>query len=133
MTILHACSEPQFTEHMRSVLAEANETPRSVDITAGYFHLSGFSQAAGLPATRPGRVRILTGRTGAPTRDGTAAGYSPRESVSGYHAGQDRRDENVARDATVDNVSRNAAAQPEDAASEESIERFQMIRFLATK
>ena len=35
MTILHAHSDPQFTEHLRSVLAEANGQPHSVDIAVG--------------------------------------------------------------------------------------------------
>ena len=77
MTIPHAHSEPQFTEHLRSVLAEANGQPHSVDIAVGYFYLSGFTQVADLLATRPGKVRILIGRTDTPTRAEIAAGYSP--------------------------------------------------------
>ena len=41
MTILHTRSEPRFTEHLRSVFAEANGTPHSVDNAVGYFYLSG--------------------------------------------------------------------------------------------
>ena len=77
MTIPHAHSEPQFTEHLRSVLAEANGQPHSVDIAVGYFDLSGFTQVADLLATRPGKVRILIGRTDTPTRAEIAAGYNP--------------------------------------------------------
>ena len=51
MTILHARSEPQFTEHLRRVLAEANETPHSADVAAGYFYLSGFDRVAEPPAS----------------------------------------------------------------------------------
>ena len=69
----------------------------------GYFYLSGFTQVADLLATRPGRVRILIGRTDTPTR---------QEITAGYHDGQNRRDETAARDATLDNVGRNAAVQP---------------------
>ena len=118
MTILHARSDPQFTDHLRSVLSEANGQPHSVDIAVGYFYLSGFTQVADLLATRPGRVRILIGRTDTPTRQEIIAGYNPGEAATGYHDGQSRRDETAARDATMDNVGRNAAAQPQDDASE---------------
>ena len=121
MTILHAHSDPQFTEHLRSVLAEANGQPHSVDIAVGYFYVSGFTQVADLLATRPGKVRILIGRTDTPTRQEIAAGYNPSEPASGYHAGQNRRQEVDIRDATLDNVGRNAAAQPQDHASEAGI------------
>ncbi len=121
MTILHADSEPQFAEHLRSVLAEANGQPHSVDVAVGYFYLSGFAQVADLLETRPGQVRILIGRTDTPTRQEILAGYSPRESADGYHAAQNRRDETEARDKTLDNVGRNAAAQPQNDASEEGI------------
>ena len=53
MTILHTRSDSQFTEHLSSLLAEANGTPHSVDIAVGYLYLSGFAQAADLLATRP--------------------------------------------------------------------------------
>ena len=121
MTILHAHSAPKFTDHLRSVLAEANGTPHSVDIAVGYFYLSGFTQVADLLATRPGRVRILIGRTDTPTREEIISGYSASEPTAGYHARQNRRDETAARDATLDNVGRNAAAQPQDDASEAGI------------
>ena len=39
MTILHANSDPQFTEHLRSILNEANGQPHSIDIAVGYFYL----------------------------------------------------------------------------------------------
>ncbi len=58
MTILHAHSDPQFAEHLRSILAEANGQLHSVDIAVGYFYLSGFTQVADLLATRPGKDRI---------------------------------------------------------------------------
>ena len=54
MTILHARSETQFTEHLRSVLAEANGVPHSVDIAVDYFYLSGFNQVADPLAGRRG-------------------------------------------------------------------------------
>ncbi len=121
LTILHAHSDPQFTEHLRSVLAEANGQPHSADIAVGYFYLSGFARVRDLLATRPGRVRILIGRTDRPTRSEILAGYNPQESRDGYHAAQNRRDETAARDETVDNVGRNAAAQPQDDSTEEGI------------
>ena len=121
MTILHAHSDPQFAEHLRSVLAEANGQPNSVDIAVGYFYLSGFNRVADLLATRPGQVRILIGRTDTPTRREIAAGYSPREPESGYHDGQNRQDETAARDETLDNIGRNAAAQLQDDTSEAAI------------
>ena len=121
MTILHAHSDPQFTEHLRKVLADANGQPHSVDITVGYFYLSGFTQVTDLLATRPGRVRILIGGTDRPTREEIVAGYTPRESADGYHASQNRRAETAARDETLDNMGRNAAAQPQDDASEVGI------------
>ena len=77
----------------------------------GYYCLSGFNQVADLLVARPGQVRILIGRIDTSTREEIAAGYNPRESASGYYAGQNRRDENAARDATMDNVGRNAVAQ----------------------
>ena len=43
MTILHAHSDPQFADHLRSVLADANGQPHNVDIAVGYFYLSGFA------------------------------------------------------------------------------------------
>ena len=121
MTILHAHSEPQFAEHLRRVLGEANGVPHSVDIAVGYFYLSGFNQVADLLATRPGEVRILIGRTDVPTRAEIAAGYNPRECEGGYFAGQNRQEETKARDETLNNVGRNAAAQPQDDASETGI------------
>ena len=127
MTILHAHSDPQFTERLRSVLAEANGVPHSVDIAVGYFYLSGFTQVADLLATRPGRVRILIGRTDTPTRAEISAGYNPREPTDGYHAGQNRRDETAARDDTLDNVGRNAAAQTQDNASEAGIKSLTQL------
>ena len=45
MTILHAHSKPQFTNRLRSVLAEANGDPHSVDIASGYFDRSEFAQS----------------------------------------------------------------------------------------
>ena len=98
MTILHAHSTPQFTEHLRSVLAEANGVPHSVDIAVGYFYLSGFNQVADLLAARRGKVRILIGRTDAPTRAEITAGYNPRESADSYHSDQNRQEEVKARD-----------------------------------
>ena len=35
MSILHTRREPRFTEHLRSVFAEANGTPHSLDIAVG--------------------------------------------------------------------------------------------------
>lgn len=127
MTILHASSDPQFTAHLRSVLADANGQPHSVDIAVGYFYLSGFAQVADLLATRPGKVRILIGRTDRPTRAEITAGYNPREAEAGYHAGQTRREETEARDHTLDNVGRNAAAQPQDDASEAGIKSLAQL------
>ena len=121
MTILYADSEPQFIEHLRRVLAEANGVPHSVDIAVGYFYLSGFNRVADLLVARPGKVRILIGRTDAPTRAEISAGYNPRESAAGYLVGQNRQDERKARDETLDNVGRNAAAQPQDDAGEVGI------------
>ena len=77
MTILHSRSDPQFADHLRSVLADANGQPHSVDIAVGYFYLSGFARVAGLPASRPGAVRILIWRADRPTMAEIAAGYSP--------------------------------------------------------
>ena len=127
MTILHAHSDPQFTDHLRSVLCEANGQPHSVDIAVGYFYLSGFAQVADLLAGRPGRVRILIGRTDRPTREEVVAGYNPRESDDGYHAAQNRRDEAAARDETLDNVGRNAAAQTQDDTSEAGIKSLAQL------
>ena len=121
MTILHAHSDPQFATHLRSVLADANGQPHSVDIAVGYFYLSGFAQAADLLASRPGKIRLLIGRTDRPTLAEIAAGYSPEEVVAGYHAEQDRRQETDAVQATVANIGRNAAIQPQDDAGEAGI------------
>ena len=46
MTIFHARSGPQFTEHLRRVLTEANGVPHCVDIAVGYFYLPDFNQVA---------------------------------------------------------------------------------------
>ena len=127
MTILHAHSDPQFTEYLRTVLAEANGQPHSVDIAVGYFYLSGFTQVTDLLAKRPGRVRILIGRTDRPTREEIVAGYTPRESADCYHAAQNRRDETAARDETLDNVGRNAGAQSQDNASEAGIKSLAQL------
>ncbi len=121
MTILHAHSDPQFTQYLRYVLAEANGTPHSVDIAVGYFYLSGFNQVADLLASRPGKVRILIGRTDTPTRAEIAAGYNPRESAESYHSDQNRQEEVKALDETLGNVGRNAAAQIQDDANETGI------------
>ena len=79
MTILHSRSDPQFADHLRSVLDDASVQPHSVDIAVGYFYLSGFAQAPDLPAAHPGAVRILIGRADRPTMAEIAAGYSPRK------------------------------------------------------
>ena len=121
MTILHAHSVPNFTKRLRQVLAEANGTPHSVDIAVGYFYLSGFDKVADLLAERPGKVRILIGRTDTPTRQEVAAGYNPQETAAGFHAGQNRRQETEACNETLNNIGRNAATQPQDDASETGI------------
>ena len=121
MTILHAASDPQFAQHLRTVLAEANGEPNSVDIAVGYFYLSGFAEVADLLAQRPGKVRILIGRTDRPTSQEIVAGYGPRESTENFHSQQNRRDEVRAADETVANVGRNAAVQPQDDSTEAGI------------
>ncbi len=129
MTILHAHSDPQFTEHLRTVLTEANGQPHSMDIAVGYFYLSGFTQVADLLTTRPGKVRILIGRTDTPTRAEIVAGYNPREPDPGGSplTNQNRRDETAARDETLDNVGRNAAAQPQDDVNEAGIKSLAQL------
>ena len=121
MTILHAQSDPHFTEHLRTVLTDANGEPHSVDIAVGYFYLSGFTQVADLLATRPGTVRILIGRTDTPTRQEIVSGYNPREASEGFHDQLDRRQEAEAREETLANVGRNAADQPQDDTTEDGI------------
>ena len=51
-------SDPQLTDHLRSVLAEANGQPQGVAIAVGYFYLPGFTQVRDLLPTRPGKDRI---------------------------------------------------------------------------
>ena len=46
---------------------------------------------------------------------------TPRESTDGHHAGQNRLEEAAARDETLDNVGRNAAAQSQDDVTEAGI------------
>lgn len=48
----------QLTDHLRSVLAEANGQPQGVAIAVGYFYLPGFTQVRDLLPTRPGKDRI---------------------------------------------------------------------------
>ena len=127
MTILHAYSNPQFTEHLRSVLSEANGQPKSVDIAVGYFYLSGFAKVHDLLATRPGKIRILIGRTDRPTSQEIAAGYNSQEATEGFHSGQSRRDEVKAVDETVANVGRNTAAQPQEDTTEEGIKSLAQL------
>lgn len=68
MPILHATSEPQFTEQLRLVPGNAYAQPLpSVDIAVGYFCLSGFNAVADLLASRPGQTRVLIGRANRPT------------------------------------------------------------------
>ena len=50
-----------------------------------------------------------------------AAGYCPREAAASYHAIQNRRPEAAIAAETLANVGRNAAAQPQDDASEAGI------------
>ena len=121
MTILHATSEPQFVEQLRRVISDANGQPHSVDIAVGYFYLSGFNEVAQQLATRPGKVRILIGRTDRPTMEEIAAGYSPRETAAPYHAAQSRRHEATALGETLNNIGRNLAAQPQDDAIEAGV------------
>ena len=121
MTILHANSDPQFTEHLRSVLNEANGQPHSVDIAVGYFYSSGFAEVADLLSARPGKVRILIGRTDRPTSQEIAAGYGPQEPTEGFHDNQGRRNEVDAVSETVANVGRNAATQPQADVTEAGI------------
>ena len=121
MTILHAHSDPQFAEHLRSVLNEANGQPHSVDIAVGYFYLSGFAEVADLLSTRPGKVRILIGRTDRPTNQEIAAGYGPQEPTESFHNNQGRRKDAEAVNETVANVGRNTATQPQVDATEKGI------------
>ena len=79
MTILHAHSDPHFAAHLR---ADANAHPHSVDIAVGYFYLSGFAQVSDLLDTRPGKVRILIGRTHRPTLEQIAAGLSAGDTLA---------------------------------------------------
>ena len=127
MTILHAKSDPQFTEHLRSVLNEANAQPYSVDIAVGYFYLSGFAGVANLLSTRPGKVRILIGRTDRPTSQEIAAGYGPQEPGENFHEDQGRRKEVEAVDETVANIGRNAATQPQEDATEVGIKSLAQL------
>ena len=122
MTILHAHSDPDFVQHLRRVLDEANGKPHSVDIAVGYFYLSGFRAVSDLLANRPGQVRLLLGRTDRPTQQEIAAGYGPLELSGNDRAIPNLREERVARDETVANVGRSAAVQPQDDASAAGIE-----------
>ena len=74
--------------------------------------MSGFAQVTDLLASRPGAVRILIGRADRPTM---------AEIAAGCHAGQNHRQEAAAAAETLANVGRNAAAQPQDDASEAGI------------
>ena len=122
MTLLHAHSDPDFTQHLRAVLKEADGTPHSVDIAVGYFYLSGFRVVADLLADRPGQVRLLLGRTDRPTQQEIAAGYGPQEPIAaGYPATLSRTQEVAIRDETVGNVGRSAAVQPQEDASAAAI------------
>ena len=122
MTILHAHSDPDFTQHLRAVLAEADGTPHSVDIAVGYFYLSGFREVADLLSTRPGLVRILIGRTDRPTQQEIAAGSGPQEpAAAAYPAALSRTQEVIIREETVVNVGRSAALQPQEDASAAAI------------
>ena len=76
MNILHAHSDPQFTEHLSSVLAEANGQPHSVDIAVGYFYLSGSPKSPTCWRRGPDGFRILIRRTDRPTREKTVNGRS---------------------------------------------------------
>ena len=98
-----------------------------MDIAVGYFYLSGFARVADLLATRPGKVRILIGRTDTPTRAEIVAGYGPAESADGFHAAQSRRDESNALGETTSNVGRNAAFQPQDDAGEQGIKSLAQL------
>ena len=83
MTILHAHSNPRFATHLHAILAAANAHPHSVDIAVGcYFYLSGFAQVSDLLATRPGKVRILIGRTHRPTLEQIAPGLSAGDTLA---------------------------------------------------
>ena len=127
MTILHAHSDPQFAEHLRSVLNEANGQPHSVDIAVGYFYLSGFAEVADLLSTRPGKVRILIGRTDRPTSQEIAAGYGPQEPTESFHNNQGRRKDAEAVNETVANIGRNAAVQPQVDATEAGIKSLAQL------
>ena len=118
MTLLHAHSDPDFTQHLRAVLAEADGEPHSVDIAVGYFYLSGFRVVTDLLADRPGQVRLLLGRTDRPTQQEIAAGYGPQEPAP---ATLSRTQEVAIRDETVGNVGRSAALQPQEDASAAAI------------
>ena len=78
MTILHAHS----AAHFRAVLADANAHPHSVDIAVGCLYLSGFAQVSDLLDTRPGKVRLLIGRTHRPTLEQIAAGLSAGDTLT---------------------------------------------------
>ena len=58
MTMLQAHSDPQFTEHPRSVLTESNGESHNVHITLVYFYIAEFTQVTDLLATRPENVLI---------------------------------------------------------------------------
>ena len=121
MTILHATSDPDFITQLRRVLNDANGQPHSVDIAVGYFYLSGFNEVAEQLASRPGKVRILIGRTDRPTMQEIAAGYSPREAAAPYHAAQNRGQEANALGETLNNIGRNLSLQPQNDAVETGV------------
>ena len=128
MTILHAHSDPDFTQHLRAVLAEADGTPHSVDIAVGYFYLSGFREVADLLSDRHGLVRILIGRTDRPTQQEIAAGSGPPEpAAAAYPAALSRTQEVAIREETVVNVGRSAALQPQEDASAAAIKSLAVL------
>ena len=63
MTIIRTHSAPQFTEHLRSVLNEANGKPHSVETAVGYFYPSGYTQVTDLPATWSGKAKTISWST----------------------------------------------------------------------
>ena len=100
MTILHAHSDPQFTEHLRSVLAQANGQPHSVDIAVGYFYLSGLTTGKWMlnVVLRPTHERGCASST-EKKRAGPMSNHKPRDkaTVSRNMAAIKRQDSTMER------------------------------------
>ena len=125
MTILHACTDPDFLTRLHQMLASASRA----DIAVGYFFMSGFGPLAE-DLSRLRKCRILIGRTDSPTLEAVAAGLREADAVRVQLEAEQtvRRSQRLAvAKEGASNIARSVAAMPQTDASQDAVEKLQKL------